>query len=190
MLPSLWQKASQRLGTHVQWPCHARPWLHNQRGWRGQPPALPLQWSDPMTLQDLIEELGGNLVQGDPEWMVDGVNSSKRPAPSTWRLLIRMHGGLGARRAMPASWCSSPARQGVSARQVHHRIRSSKTLVCQGREAGQKAGSSCGIAHSAVVAPDAKVDPGVVVGPCAVIGSHVRSAMGHILAPARLSARA
>ncbi len=31
-----------------------------------------------MTLQDLIEELGGNLVQGDPEWMVDGVNSCEK----------------------------------------------------------------------------------------------------------------
>jgi UDP-3-O-[3-hydroxymyristoyl] glucosamine N-acyltransferase len=28
-----------------------------------------------MTLGELIEKLGGRLVQGDPEWMVDGVNS-------------------------------------------------------------------------------------------------------------------
>ena len=31
-----------------------------------------------MVLQDLVYELGGSLVQGDPEWMVDGVNSSKK----------------------------------------------------------------------------------------------------------------
>ena len=31
-----------------------------------------------MTLQELIEELGGNQVQGDPEWMVDGVNSCEK----------------------------------------------------------------------------------------------------------------
>ena len=27
-----------------------------------------------MTLSELIDRLGGKLVQGDPEWMVDGVN--------------------------------------------------------------------------------------------------------------------
>jgi UDP-3-O-[3-hydroxymyristoyl] glucosamine N-acyltransferase len=31
-----------------------------------------------MTLGELIEKLGGRLVQGDPEWLVDGVNSHER----------------------------------------------------------------------------------------------------------------
>ena len=31
-----------------------------------------------MILQDLIDELGGSLVQGDKEWMVDGVNSCEK----------------------------------------------------------------------------------------------------------------
>ena len=31
-----------------------------------------------MNLQDLLDELGGNLVQGDPEWIVDAVNSCEK----------------------------------------------------------------------------------------------------------------
>jgi UDP-3-O-[3-hydroxymyristoyl] glucosamine N-acyltransferase len=38
-----------------------------------------------------------------------------------------------------------------------------------------------GIASSAVVAPDAKVDQGVLVGPCAVIGTHARIGDGTII---------
>ncbi|MFZ1015013.1 MAG: UDP-3-O-(3-hydroxymyristoyl)glucosamine N-acyltransferase [Terracidiphilus sp.] len=34
-----------------------------------------------MTLSELIDRLGGTLVQGDPEWMVDGVNQSERANP-------------------------------------------------------------------------------------------------------------
>jgi UDP-3-O-[3-hydroxymyristoyl] glucosamine N-acyltransferase len=38
-----------------------------------------------------------------------------------------------------------------------------------------------GIAHSAVVSPDAKIDPGVVVGACAVISSHVSIGNGTVI---------
>jgi UDP-3-O-[3-hydroxymyristoyl] glucosamine N-acyltransferase len=34
-----------------------------------------------MTLRDLIDRLGGKLVQGDPEWTVDGVNLAERANP-------------------------------------------------------------------------------------------------------------
>src|ERR1700684_1897457 len=34
-----------------------------------------------MTLSELIDRLGGKLVQGDPEWMVDGVNLAERANP-------------------------------------------------------------------------------------------------------------
>jgi hypothetical protein len=34
-----------------------------------------------MTLSDLIDRLGGKLVQGDPEWMVDAVSLSERADP-------------------------------------------------------------------------------------------------------------
>ena len=34
-----------------------------------------------MTLGELIDELGGTLVQGDPEWTIDGVNSCEAAGP-------------------------------------------------------------------------------------------------------------
>jgi UDP-3-O-[3-hydroxymyristoyl] glucosamine N-acyltransferase len=34
-----------------------------------------------MTLGELIDELGGTLVQGDPEWTIDGVNSCENAGP-------------------------------------------------------------------------------------------------------------
>ena len=34
-----------------------------------------------MTLSELIDRLGGKLVQGDPEWMIDGVNMPERANP-------------------------------------------------------------------------------------------------------------
>jgi UDP-3-O-[3-hydroxymyristoyl] glucosamine N-acyltransferase len=34
-----------------------------------------------MTLGELIDELGGTLVQGDPEWTIDGVNSCEHAGP-------------------------------------------------------------------------------------------------------------
>src|ERR1700728_964132 len=34
-----------------------------------------------MTLSELIDRLGGKLVQGDPEWTVDGVNLAERANP-------------------------------------------------------------------------------------------------------------
>ena len=54
-------------------------------------------------------------------------------------------------------------------------------MVCQSRASCEESTHVAGIAHSAVVAPDAKVDQGVLVGPCAVVGTHARIGDGTII---------
>ena len=42
--------------------------------------AISMSYSH-MILGELIEKLGGNLIQGDPEWIVESVNSCERASP-------------------------------------------------------------------------------------------------------------
>ena len=128
-----------------------------------------------MTLQELIEELGGNLVQGDPEWMVDGVNAPEKASAfdlafadsdASVPSALASNAGVvvlkpGAVREYPHAKCIIESDQ-------------PKLWFAKAAKLVTKHIHIAGIAHSAVIAPDAKVDPGVVVGPCAVIGSHVK----------------
>ena len=128
-----------------------------------------------MILQELVEELGGSLVQGDPEWMVDGVNSCEKASAfdlafadsdSTVNAALGSNAGVvvlkpGAAKEYPHGKCIVETEE-------------PKLWFARAGKLLKKRPLSVGIAHSAVVAPDAKVDPGVVVGPCAVIGSQVR----------------
>ena len=128
-----------------------------------------------MILQDLVEELGGSLVQGDPEWMVDGVNSCEKASAfdvafadsdATVAAGLGSNAGVvvlkpGAAKEYPRGKCIVESDD-------------PKLWFAKAAKVLKKRSLSVGIAHSAVVAPDAKVDQAVVVGPCAVIGSHVK----------------
>ena len=139
-----------------------------------------------MILQDLVEDLGGDLVQGDPEWMVDGVNSWEKASAfdlafadsdASVAAALQSNAGVvvlkpGAAKEYPHAKCIVESDQ-------------PKLWFAKAAKMLKKPSLSVGIAHSAVVAPDARLDTGVVVGPCAVIGSHVRVGDGtHIGASA------
>ena len=135
-----------------------------------------------MTLQELIEELGGKLAQGDPEWMVDGVNTPEKAgafdiafADSEAAVTAAFAGNAGVVVLKPVAGSAYPRGKCI--------IESDEPKLWFAKAARlvKKNIHIAGIAHSAVVAPDAKVDPGVVVGPCAVIGSHVRIGDGTLI---------
>ncbi|MGC1421996.1 MAG: UDP-3-O-(3-hydroxymyristoyl)glucosamine N-acyltransferase [Terracidiphilus sp.] len=128
-----------------------------------------------MILQDLVEELGGSLVQGDPEWMVDGVNSCEKAsafdvafADSDAAAAAGLGSNAGVVVLKPGAAKEYPRGKCI--------VESDdpKLWFAKAAKVLKKRSLSVGIAHSAVVAPDAKVDQAVVVGPCAVIGSHVK----------------
>jgi UDP-3-O-[3-hydroxymyristoyl] glucosamine N-acyltransferase len=135
-----------------------------------------------MTLQELIEELGGNLAQGDPEWMVDGVNTAEKAsafdlafADSDAAVTTALASNAGVVVLKPGSVTQYPRGKCI--------IESDQPKLWFAKAARivKKQIHIAGIAHSAVVAQDAKVDPGVVVGPCAVIGSHVSIGDGTLI---------
>ena len=132
-----------------------------------------------MTLGELIVKLGGDLVQGDPEWVVDGVHSSERA------------------RAFDLAFADTPAAAAIAL------AGNAGTIVLKPRGAGTYPHGKCiieidqprlwfaraarllahrplssGISHSAVVAPDAIMAPGVTVGAGAVVGSRVHIGEG------------
>jgi UDP-3-O-[3-hydroxymyristoyl] glucosamine N-acyltransferase len=128
-----------------------------------------------MILQELVEELGGSIVQGDPEWMVDGVNSCEKAgafdlafADSDASVAAAFKGNAGvvvlkpgAAKEYPRGKCIVESNQ-------------PKLWFAKAAHLVKKNTQVATIAHSAVVAPDARVDTGVLVGPCAVIGTHAR----------------
>lgn len=128
-----------------------------------------------MTLQELVEELGGTIVQGDPEWIVEAVNSCERAsafdlafADSEASATAALKGNAGTVVLGPGLATEYP--HGKSIIETDQpRLWFSKAAKLIRKDAYVAA-----IAHTAVVAPDAKVDPGVWVGPCAVIGPHAR----------------
>jgi UDP-3-O-[3-hydroxymyristoyl] glucosamine N-acyltransferase len=128
-----------------------------------------------MTLQDLVDELGGKVVQGDPEWMIDGVNSCEKAsafdlafADSDASVVAAFHGNAGVVVLKPGAAKEYPHGKCI--------VESDQPKLWFAKAAHliKKHTHVATIAHSAVVAPDAKVDPGVLVGPCAVIGTHAR----------------
>ena len=128
-----------------------------------------------MILQDLVDELGGNMVQGDPEWMVDGVNSHEKAgafdmafadSDASVTAAFKSNAGVvvlkpGAATEYPHGKCIVESDQ-------------PKLWFAKAAHLVKKSTHVAGIAHSAIVAQDAKVDQGVLVGPCAVIGMHAR----------------
>jgi UDP-3-O-[3-hydroxymyristoyl] glucosamine N-acyltransferase len=135
-----------------------------------------------MILQELVEDLGGSLIQGDPEWMVDGVNTCEKASAfdlafadsdATVTAALGSNAGVvvlkpGAAKEYPHGKCIVESDQ-------------PKLWFAKAAQLVKKRTYVAGIAHSAVVAPDAKVDQGVLVGPCAVIGTHARIGDGTII---------
>jgi len=135
-----------------------------------------------MTLQELVEELGGSVVQGDPEWMVDGVNSCEKAgafdvafadSDASVAAALKSNAGVvvlkpGAMKEYPRGKCIVESDQ-------------PRLWFAKAAKLAKKRTYVAGIAHSAVVAPDAKIDQAVQVGPCAVVGSHVRIGDGTIV---------
>lgn len=135
-----------------------------------------------MTLEDLIDELGGNVVQGDKEWMVDGANSHEKAgafdiafadSDAAVTAALKSNAGVvvlkpGAATEYPHGKCIVESDQ-------------PKLWFAKAAHLVKKSTHVAGIAHSAIVAQDAKVDQGVLVGPCAVIGMHTRIGDGTIV---------
>ena len=135
-----------------------------------------------MILQELIDEVGGKLVQGDPEWMVDGVNTAEKA--SAFDLAF-----ADSDAAVTAAFASNAGvvvlKEGATAAYPHGKciVESDQPKLWFAKAARliRKQAHIAGIAHSAVVSPDAKIDPGVVVGACAVISSHVSIGNGTVI---------
>ena len=135
-----------------------------------------------MILQELIDELGGKLVQGDPEWMVDGVNTAEKASAFD---LAFAESDAAAATALASNAGVVVLKPGTATDYPHGKciVESDQPKLWFAKAARmvRKHTHIAGIAHSAVVATDAKVDPGVVVGPCAVIGSHVSIGDGTLI---------
>lgn len=132
-----------------------------------------------MTLQELIDELGGNIAQGDPEWIVEAVNSFDRASAFD---LAFADSETAAAAALKGNAGTVVLKPGLVAEYPHGKciIESDqpKLWFAKAAKLVRRPSLSVGIAPGAVVAPDARVDPAVVVGPCAVVGSHVRIGAG------------
>ncbi|MGA7859369.1 MAG: UDP-3-O-(3-hydroxymyristoyl)glucosamine N-acyltransferase [Terracidiphilus sp.] len=132
-----------------------------------------------MTLAELIEKLGGSLAQGDPEWNIDGVNSTEgaglfdlvfadTPAATAAALACNA-GAVVMKPGLAASYPHSKSIVEADQPRLWF-ARAAKLLV--------KPPAASGIHHSAVVAPDAILAPGVSVAACAVVDSGVHLGEG------------
>jgi len=132
-----------------------------------------------MTLQELLDELGGNLVQGDPEWIVDAVSSCEKAsafdlafADSDGSVAAAMKGNAGVVVLKPGAATEYPHGKSIIESEVP------KLWFSKAAKLLRKPALGVGIAPGAVVAPDSKLDPAVIVGSCAVVAPHVRIGAG------------
>ena len=139
-----------------------------------------------MTLGELLNKLGGNLVRGDREWVVEGVNSCEHAsafdlafADSAATIATALAGHAGVVVLAPGAAASYPhGKSIVEAEQPRLWFARAARLLA-------KPLTASGISHSASVAPNAMLSPGVTVGPCAVVG-----AQAHIGESTRIEAGA
>ena len=127
-----------------------------------------------MILGELIEKLGGNLIEGDPEWIVESVNSCERASPfdlafadSPDSTTAALSGHAGVVVLKPGAAASYPRTKSV--------VETEQPRLWFARAARllTKPLTTSGINHAAVVSHEAVLAPGVVVGAGAVIASHV-----------------
>jgi UDP-3-O-[3-hydroxymyristoyl] glucosamine N-acyltransferase len=126
-----------------------------------------------MILQELLDELGGNLAQGDPEWIVDAVSSHEKA--SAFDLAFAESEAV-AQAALKSNAGTIVLKQGTVKEYPHGKCivetNQPKLWFAKAAKLVRKPSLSIGIAPGAVVAPDSKVDPAVFIGANAVVGSH------------------
>ena len=128
-----------------------------------------------MTLGELVEQLGGSLAQGDPDLVIDGVNSAKAANPFD---LVFAEDSASAAEAFesyagavvlhPHSIDYSPVKPVIEAAQP-------RLWFAQAAKLLAKVPTASGVNHAAVVAPDAVLASRVSVAAGAVIetGAHI-----------------
>ncbi len=128
-----------------------------------------------MTIGELLDRLGGHLAQGDREWIVESVNTCEKAsafdlafADSEDSVTEALAGHAGAVVLQLGVAASYPEGKVV--------IETEQPRLWFARAARLLANplTPSGIAHSAAVAIDAMIEPGVIVGACAVVASHVQ----------------
>src|SRR3569833_4150157 len=126
-----------------------------------------------MIMQELLDELGGNMLQGDLEWNVAAVSSIEKASAFDLAFAeseaavteaLKSNAGTvvlkpGAAKERPKGKCIVETEQ-------------PKLWFAIAAKLVKKLPLSLGSAPGAVVAPDAKVDPAVFIGSNAVVGSH------------------
>ncbi|MDE3188195.1 MAG: UDP-3-O-(3-hydroxymyristoyl)glucosamine N-acyltransferase [Acidobacteriota bacterium] len=131
-----------------------------------------------MTLGELIENLGGRLVQGDPKWDVSGISTIEQA--STFELVFAESA------AAAADALASKAGMVVLAPGAVQEYPRGKCIIeadqprlwfAQAAKLLDKRPLDAGIHATATVPSDVVLSPGVVVGPGVVIGSHARIGM-------------
>lgn len=126
-----------------------------------------------MILQELLDELGGDLVQGDKEWIVDAVAAYETASAFD---LAFAESETAVHAALKSNAGTVVLKPGVVTEYPHGKCvietAQPKLWFAKAAKLVKKPSLSVGIAAGAVLAPDAKVDPAVFVGPNAVVGSH------------------
>jgi UDP-3-O-[3-hydroxymyristoyl] glucosamine N-acyltransferase len=126
-----------------------------------------------MTLQELLDELNGNLVQGDKEWIVDAVSSAEKASAFD---LAFADSDAAVEAALKSNAGTVVLKPGAAKDYPHGKCivetDQPKLWFAKAAKLVKKPSLSLGIATGAVVAPDSKVDPAEFVGSNAVVGSH------------------
>jgi UDP-3-O-[3-hydroxymyristoyl] glucosamine N-acyltransferase len=127
-----------------------------------------------MTLGQLIEALGGKLVQGSDEFAVEGVNSSAQAGPSDLvfaedaasitEALAGNAGTVVLRAAAPEALAQFPHKHIVEAKQPRLWFARAAKLV-------KPAPPATGVHSAAIVGDNTKLGPHVTIGPGAIVGN-------------------
>jgi UDP-3-O-[3-hydroxymyristoyl] glucosamine N-acyltransferase len=134
-----------------------------------------------MTLGELIEKLGGKLLQGSAQFAVHGVNSSvlARPselvfaedAASIIEALACDAGAVIVRAASPQALAQFPHKHIVEAKQPRLWFARAGKLL-------KLAPSATGVDSAAIVGDNLKLGERVTIGPGAIVGNHVSLGRG------------
>ena len=132
-----------------------------------------------MTLAELIDELGGTLVQGDPEWTIDGVNSCENAGPFELCFadsLAAVEAAIASRaRVVVLSYGSHVVYpQGKSIVETDH----PRLWFAKAAKLLKPPVHASGIHKSAIVAADATIGTGVSIAAGAVVDPHAHIGEG------------
>jgi len=126
-----------------------------------------------MILQELLDELGGHLAQGDVEWIVDAVSAVETASAFD---LAFAESETVAQTALKSNAGTIVLKPGLVKEYPHAKCvvetDQPKLWFAKAAKLVRKPPLSIGIAPGAVVAPDSKVDPAVFIASNAVVGSH------------------